>query len=132
MEELMSVSGSSSPRHALYTAIKKARSGAYRNGIREKILSLEALNDATAEISTWPGYAPTPLVNLDDLAAALGISQIYYKHEADRFGIGSFKALGGAYAVLRLLKRQILVAKGRAAPAAQAPSGRTRGCRRRQ
>jgi len=123
MEELMSVSGSSSPRHTLYTAIKKARSGAYRNGIREKILSLEALNEATAEISTWPGYAPTPLVNLDNLAEALGISRIYYKHEADRFGIGSFKALGGAYAVLRLLKQQILAEKGVGATAAQIASG---------
>jgi diaminopropionate ammonia-lyase len=123
MEELMPVSGSSSPRHTLYTVTKKTRSGAYRNGIREEILSLEALHDAMAEITTWPGYAPTPLMNLDGLAATLGISQIFYKHEADRFGIGSFKALGGAYAVLRLLKRQILVDKGVEATAAQIASG---------
>ena len=64
--------------------------------------------DARREITSWPGYQATPLRALSKLAAAAGIGDILYKDESERFGIGSFKALGGAYAVLRLLQRHIL------------------------
>jgi diaminopropionate ammonia-lyase len=57
---------------------------------------------ALATISGWPGYAPTPLLSLPALARELGCAAIHYKHEAHRFGLGSFKALGGAYAVERV------------------------------
>jgi len=62
---------------------------------------------AQAEITAWEGYAPTPLHLLHDLAAAIGVAEIHYKDEAGRFGLGSFKALGGAYAGLRVLQREI-------------------------
>ncbi|WP_426956911.1 diaminopropionate ammonia-lyase [Muricoccus radiodurans] len=58
-------------------------------------------------ITAWPGYAPTPLVPLPDLAAALGLAALHYKDEAGRFGLGSFKALGGAHAVARLLSAEL-------------------------
>ena len=54
-----------------------------------------------------PGYKPTPLVDLAGLARAAGIARIWYKDEGSRFGLKSFKAVGGAYAVLRLLQREI-------------------------
>ena len=41
------------------------------------------------------------------LAASLGLGQIQYKDEGGRFGLGSFKALGGAYAVARVLAREL-------------------------
>jgi diaminopropionate ammonia-lyase len=63
--------------------------------------------EASAEIRDWPGYAPTPLRDLDALAGALGVAAIRYKDEAERFGLGSFKALGGAYAVLRLAAERL-------------------------
>lgn len=66
------------------------------------VLPPAMVEDARAEITCWPGYAPTPLRGLDDLAAALGVAGIAYKDEGGRLGLGSFKALGGAYAVLRL------------------------------
>jgi diaminopropionate ammonia-lyase len=47
----------------------------------------------------WPGYSPTPMHDLAGLATKLGISRLWCKDEASRFGLGSFKALGGAYAV---------------------------------
>lgn len=53
-----------------------------------------------------PGYAPTPLVALSDLADQLGLAAIHYKDESGRFGLGSFKALGGAYAVARVIMRR--------------------------
>lgn len=79
---------------------------------KEPILSLAAHAEAMAEISEWPGYQPTPLIALSGLAKATGVAAIHYKHEASRFGLGSFKALGGAYAVLRLLKKEILARTG--------------------
>lgn len=62
---------------------------------------------AQAEITAWEGYAPTPLYHLKALAGALELGDIYYKDEGPRFGLGSFKALGGAYAGLRVLQREL-------------------------
>ncbi len=61
-------------------------------------------NAPPAVIQTWPGYQPTPLRNLTRIAADCRINRVWYKDEAARFGIGSFKALGGAYAVWRVLQ----------------------------
>jgi len=69
------------------------------------ILNADALDAARREVAAWPGYAPTPLCDFAPLAAAAGIAALHYKDEAGRFGLGSFKALGGAYAVARLLAR---------------------------
>lgn len=68
-----------------------------------RILSPEGLDDARSAISAWPGYRPTPLVPLPGLARALDIGGLWYKQEDARFGLHSFKPLGGAYAVLRRL-----------------------------
>lgn len=65
------------------------------------IFNLAVAQEAYRVISAWPGYAPTPLRDLAGLAARLGIGRLSYKDEAGRLGLGSFKALGGAYAVCR-------------------------------
>ncbi len=49
------------------------------------------------------GYKPTPLVSLPELSRHLGIASISIKDEGLRLGLGSFKALGGSYAVIRLV-----------------------------
>ncbi|WP_406857827.1 diaminopropionate ammonia-lyase [Alsobacter sp. KACC 23698] len=49
-----------------------------------------------------PDHAPTPMRSLPGLAAALGIGALDVKDEGQRLGLGSFKALDGAYAVARL------------------------------
>jgi diaminopropionate ammonia-lyase len=54
---------------------------------------------ARAAIRAWDGYAPTPLRDLPGLAAEAGVAAVRIKDESGRFGLGSFKALGGAYAV---------------------------------
>lgn len=76
-------------------------------GAAETVLNEEGFKAAYAEISTWPGYKETPLVSLDKYAKKLGVKAIYYKDESTRFGLDSFKALGGAYAVCRLLLNKI-------------------------
>ena len=77
---------------------------------RSRVLSAAGFAAAAAEISTWPGYAPTPLRLLPGLAHQLGLREVWYKDERSRFGLKSFKALGGAYAVANVLKRAIRAA----------------------
>jgi len=60
---------------------------------------------AARQITDWPGYQPTPLHSLPAIAEACGLRAVWYKDESDRFGLGSFKALGGAYAVAQLAER---------------------------
>ncbi len=74
---------------------------------RAQVMSQSGFDTALAEISSWPGYAPTPLLALDGLARQLGIGQLLYKDERSRFGLGSFKALGGAYAVANVLRHRV-------------------------
>lgn len=73
----------------------------------EAELSAEVFAQAHREIASWPGYQPTPLARLNGTAADLGLAAVLYKDEAGRFGLGSFKALGGAYAVMRVLQREL-------------------------
>jgi diaminopropionate ammonia-lyase len=62
---------------------------------------------AKAAIAAWPGYAPTPLRDLPGLAEEAGVAVLRIKDEGSRFGLGSFKALGGAYAVGILLAGEL-------------------------
>ena len=70
----------------------------------EKILPDAALDEAAREISQWPGYASAPLVSLPGLARECGIAAAHYKDESGRFNLGSFKALGGPFALRRALR----------------------------
>ncbi|MBD3898246.1 diaminopropionate ammonia-lyase [Halomonas sp. ML-15] len=87
----------------LHFANPRARRGEPIGPRPRAVLTQDAMIAARDEIRRWPGYAPTPLVELEGLAAAAGVGQVFYKDEAHRFTLNSFKALGGAYAVLRLL-----------------------------
>lgn len=74
---------------------------------QQEVLSHMAANTAFAAISACPLYAPTPLRALGRLAASSNVRNIWYKDESGRFGMGSFKALGGAYAVAQLLQEKL-------------------------
>lgn len=65
-------------------------------------LSKHLFDDAIESICRWPNYQATPLRQLPEIAETLGLANIYFKDESTRFGLKSFKALGGAYAVYRL------------------------------
>jgi diaminopropionate ammonia-lyase len=69
---------------------------------------------AWGEITQWPGYEATPLHSLPGLSRAVGVGTVWYKDESKRFRLKSFKALGGAYAVLRLAVNEVDGATGRA------------------
>ncbi len=82
------------------------REAAYE-GVHQSALTAAGFKTAYEEIITWPGYEPTPLIRLPELARHLGISALYYKDERLRFELRSFKALGGAYAVSRVLRARL-------------------------
>ncbi|MCY3673108.1 MAG: diaminopropionate ammonia-lyase [Alphaproteobacteria bacterium] len=90
----------------------------------DRVLTATDFADAAAEIAEWEGYAPTPLFGLDGLAGALGLAKVLYKDEGPRFGLGSFKALGGAYAALLVLRREMSGAVGRPVSPAEVREGR--------
>src|SRR5882724_7662352 len=93
----------------------------------EAVLDPAGFRAAHREIASWPAYAPTPLLALGRTAAALGVEKLFYKDEAQRFGLKSFKALGGAYAVFRLLADAVAAAAGgRPVTAAELAGGRWR------
>ncbi len=60
--------------------------------------------EARAFHAALPGYAPTPLVDLPDLAATLGVAAVAVKDESGRLGLPAFKVLGASWAVERALR----------------------------
>lgn len=65
-------------------------------------LSRGAVEPARRFLASLPGYAETPLVNMRGLARRCGVRSVLIKDETQRFGLGAFKALGGAWAVFCL------------------------------
>jgi diaminopropionate ammonia-lyase len=96
--------GPSDATHRLLANPRADRSRAYGPDQRA-VLSRARFEQAEREIRGWPGYGPTPLRRLEGVARELGLSTVAYKDESARFGLGAFKALGGAYGVWRVLQR---------------------------
>jgi len=89
-------------------------------GMAEGEISLD-IDTARALYARCPIAKPTPLVSLTHLAADLGVKSLHAKDERQRMGLGSFKALGAAYA----LAKQAAAAGG---DPATALNGRTYVC----
>jgi diaminopropionate ammonia-lyase len=66
-------------------------------------LGLKAATEAERFLSFREHNRPTPLHALSALARKIGVRAIHIKDEGLRLGLGSFKALGGSYAVIRLV-----------------------------
>jgi diaminopropionate ammonia-lyase len=62
----------------------------------------DAINSVATILRTHPSFAATPFRSMDGLAARLGVGQLWAKDESARWGLGSFKASGGVYAILTL------------------------------
>ena len=69
-----------------------------------QILSAKDIDIAYKTISSWDNYLSTPLISLNKLNEKLKLNKIFYKDESKRFHLKSFKALGGAYAVEKIIK----------------------------
>jgi diaminopropionate ammonia-lyase len=66
-------------------------------------LGVRAAEQVERYLTYRDNHAPPPLHTLPALAAELGVGAIHIKDEGFRLGLGSFKALGGSYAVIRLV-----------------------------
>ncbi len=86
-------------------------------------LSPSQCEKARNAIKQWPGYTPTPLLQLSMLAEKANVKTIHCKDEAPRFGLGSFKSLGGAYAVSVILLNQIKEETGKDISLAELSNG---------
>jgi diaminopropionate ammonia-lyase len=53
-----------------------------------------------------PGYSPTPLVSVPELAAELGVGRVLVKDESSRLGLPAFKVLGASWACRQVLHRR--------------------------
>ena len=52
---------------------------------------------------SMPGYQPTPLLPVPDLAQRWRVGSVWVKEESHRLGLGAFKVLGASWAVNRAL-----------------------------
>lgn len=66
-------------------------------------LGIAAAHEVERFLGHRDNHAETPLHSLPGLAAQLGLASLHIKDEGQRLGLGSFKALGGSYAVIRLV-----------------------------
>jgi diaminopropionate ammonia-lyase len=66
-------------------------------------LSVAAAEEVERFLRHRENHAVTPLHAFASLARELGVGAIHIKDEGHRLGLGSFKALGGSYAVIRLV-----------------------------
>ena len=87
--------------------------------------NLRGWEEAVQEVTSWPEYEPQPLRALPGLAASLGVGQLFYKDESQRFGrrLGSFKALRAPYTVFCLLREAVATATGAPVSADELRSG---------
>ncbi|WP_026621502.1 diaminopropionate ammonia-lyase (plasmid) [Ensifer sp. WSM1721] len=76
-------------------------------------LGIDAATNVEAHLKHREHNRETPLVSLPALAAESGVAAIHVKDEGQRLGLGSFKALGGAYAVIRLVLERATEELGR-------------------
>ncbi len=88
----------------------------YRSPLDEgdaALLSPAAAEEVARILAHREHNAPTPLLSLPGLARKLGIASLHIKDEGQRLGLGSFKALGGGYAVIRLVLEEAARVLGR-------------------
>lgn len=91
------------------------------NALHRRLLDpvdAETLGNAGADtverfLAHRDNHLPTPLHALPTLAGELGLGAVHIKDEGFRLGLGSFKALGGAYAVFRLVLEEASRSLGR-------------------
>ena len=69
-------------------------------------LGVAGADEVERYLASRKDHVPTPLRALPALAAQVGVASIHLKDEGLRLGLSSFKALGGAYAVIRLVREE--------------------------
>lgn len=75
--------------------------------LKEQYFSEEVQKEVIHYHKIFPQYKPTDLVILHNLADKLQVKDIYIKEESSRFQLGSFKVLGGSYAMGKILAEHL-------------------------
>lgn len=70
------------------------------------VMAMSEVEKAKEFHQTIPGYEPTPLANLANMANYLGLGGVYVKDESYRFGLNAFKVLGGSFAMARFIAEE--------------------------
>jgi diaminopropionate ammonia-lyase len=70
-------------------------------------LAREEIEKVKAYHETIKAYKVTPLVDLKELAIALGVKCIFVKDESKRINLDSFKVLGASYAIGMILCKRL-------------------------
>ena len=76
----------------------------------DSCVSAEKVKDVHRFHEGFSGYEPTPLVYLSALAEKLSVSEFAVKDESKRFGLNAFKALGGSYAIAKIICEKLGIA----------------------
>ena len=76
-------------------SVKKASTDFVSQDVAKKVRSI---------YSGMHEYDRTPLVSLEKLSEKIGVGKILVKDESYRFGLNSFKSLGGVYAIYKTLE----------------------------
>lgn len=76
-------------------------------------LDRDAADDVARYNAVRQHNEPTPLHGLPAMAKRLGIASLHVKDEGFRLGLGSFKALGGAFALMKLVQAEATTKLGR-------------------
>lgn len=100
------------------------------------MLGVEAARVVERFLTFRQDHKVTPLHSLPALAREIGVGAIRIKDESSRLGLGSFKALGGSYAVIRLvldaaekqLGRQVDISELQSQPVRRIAETMTVGC----
>lgn len=78
------------------------------------VLGLDSAGAVARYLACRADHRVTPLHGLPALARQAGVSAVHVKDEGHRLGLGSFKALGGGYAVVMLVLEEAARRLGRA------------------
>ena len=54
-----------------------------------------------------PGYTPSPLIELPEIAEDLGLERLWLKDESSRLGLPAFKILGASWAVVNAVQQRL-------------------------
>lgn len=71
------------------------------------IMALTEIGKARTFHESFPQYTRTPLVQLKEMSAYLGVKEVYIKDESYRFGLNAFKVLGGSFAMARYIAKEL-------------------------
>jgi diaminopropionate ammonia-lyase len=92
---------------AITYVLNKGAFAAPRSGSLTRLFSPAIAQSVRRFHRSVPGYNPTPLVSLPNLARSLQIDKIWIKDESYRFNLNAFKVLGASYALARALHEML-------------------------